>query len=313
MEIINTLIIKSLLPALVWLAGYVFLHRKEDVFTRDTGLNLAFGLVLSSLVAVYHINTSNYSYLIPQCLTPFLIIGLVIVGSFERLSKKGIYFFAFFWVMTIYLPLTILLKFFFPGIEQYSIRWFILNEVAGFSALAIILFSPPARELRQFKLAKFFHFIWPIVFLISIATLHSNFNVLFWASAGIVYAFLMIWHGFYKKIPSFLPAASMSFLLIFLPFQQETHHFLLMPLSVALAVVFLILLNNLHPRQVDLAFWIFAVHGVSGYLAMMIYTMLSDVINKFLLLLIIHAFLTWSLMISYVILSVINRISQARL
>jgi|GEM_PF-5531584 hypothetical protein len=289
---------------------YFTQHRKEDFAIKETIGWIFFWLLVSTTFIIYeHVVLSSIQAGL-QSLRIFLTFGLIIYSTFGRISNPAKIAFVVFWAMVIYLPITRVIDFYLSDNEMYPLSWVILNGAVGFSAFALLIFTPPEKELKQIKPVRHIHFILPILLTIIIFELriYNNWKILLFTVS--VCVFLWFTNTFIKKIPSFLPGAIIAFILIFSPLLVEGKMLVVMILSV---FVFSIFLVKLHPMLADPGFWVCSIHASTGFLATVTYLLVVPVSSgKFLLLLMVSASFAWSLMGSFMLLSLINRIVGTR-
>jgi len=288
---------------------YGWLHRQQNFSLKDAMLGGLIWILASILMYVFQCIISTFSTTIPDILVPFLISGLILLSSSGRISKRGKILFLFLWLIFIYLPISILIKFYITEVNPCIFCWAVLNGVAGFSALAILLFTPPLSEFIHIKPSHPLHFILPATICVILFLLTPNHNRELLVLLVLANALLALWHYSVRKVSPILPAAMTAFLLIFFPLQSGILEIILI---LVLTAIFSFTLLKLHPMQADTAFWVWIVHGCAGYLASVFYLLVSPLAEKFPLFLLIHAAMAWSLMISYMLLSLINRAFQAR-
>lgn len=289
---------------------YLSQHRKEDFAIRETIGWVFFWLSVSIAFIKYDFEKLISFQTGLQSLQIFLTIGLIIYSTFGRLSNRAKIVFVIFWAMFIYIPITRVIDFYLTDNEMYPISWVILNGSVGFSTFALLIFTPPEKELKQIKPNRQIHFILPILLTIIIFELkiYDNWKILvFTVFVGV---FLWAINTFIKKIPSFLPGGIMALILIYSPLLIEGKLIAVMILSL---LVFSIFLVKMHPMIADPAFWVCSIHASIGFLATVSYLLLVPVnLGKHLMLLLVNASFAWSLMGSFMLLSLINRIIGVR-
>jgi hypothetical protein len=193
---------------------------------------------------------------------------------------------------------------------MYPLSWVILNGAVGFSAFALLIFTPPEKELKQIKPIRHIHYILPVLLTSIVFELRIYNNWQIFVLTVSVGVFLWFINTFIKKIPSFLTGGIIAFILIYSPLLADGKMIAVMILSV---LVFSILLVKLHPMLADPGFWVCSIHATTGFLATVTYLLVVPVgSGKLFMLLLVNASFAWSLMGSFMLLSLLNRIVGAR-
>ncbi|MDK2910827.1 MAG: hypothetical protein PWR20_2395 [Bacteroidales bacterium] len=289
---------------------YFTQHRKEDFAIKETIGWAFFWLLISITFILYEhvVQTSIQGGL--QSLQIFLTFGLIIYSTFGRISNPAKIAFVVFWAIVIYLPITRVIDFYLRDNEMYPLSWVILNGAVGFSAFALLIFTPPEKELKQIKPIRHIHYILPVLLTSIVFELRIYNNWQIFVLTVSVGVFLWFINTFIKKIPSFLTGGIIAFILIYSPLLADGKMIAVMILSV---LVFSILLVKLHPMLADPGFWVCSIHATTGFLATVTYLLVVPVgSGKLFMLLLVNASFAWSLMGSFMLLSLLNRIVGAR-
>ncbi len=305
----NLLDFCSLLISLCWLLMYGWLHRQQNFSLKDAKFGGFIWILASILISVLQYFTSIVTTTLPDNLVPILIPGLILLSTFGRISQVGKIPFLLLWIIFIYLPVSIIIRFYVLEMNSRNLYWPILNGVAGFSALAIVIFTSPLSEFRQIKPSTPLNFLLPATISAILILVMPNHSRALFVLPVLANALLAFWHYSIRKVSPILPAAMTAFLLILFPLQSDILEIVLI---LFLTAILSLSLLRLHPMHVDTGFWVCAIHGSAGYSASILNLLVSPLAVKFTLFLVVHAAFAWSLMISYMLLSLIKRALQAR-